>query len=191
MPDLQSELSKIASAWDTHEQAIRTPNYNTQPQQEKAMTTLKPTGNATRDIFTFIKTNGHKYTQAETAHAVARMGYKAASVHAVLTQMKRSGMAQADTNGFLFTTMDEYKPLSNPYKANPVGNPRKTKIKKQTQGIAALPVTPITPVTPSEVPKASVRLVRLQSADEVMANMSVAEAHKLYVALDKMFGSKQ
>ena len=152
------------------------------------MTTLKPTGNATRDTFTFIKTNGHKYTQAETAHIVARMGYKAASVHAVLTQMKRSGMAQADANGFLFTTMAEYKPLSNPYKTNPVGNSRKTKIKQQTQGIAALPVTP---VTPSTTPKEAVRLVRLQSADEVLANMSVSEAYRLYSKLSTMFGNKQ
>ena len=51
MPDLQSELSKIANAWDDQEKEIR----KEQP-KEKAMT-FTPTGNVSRDTFHFIQAN--------------------------------------------------------------------------------------------------------------------------------------
>ena len=190
MPDLQSELSKLANAWDNHEQAIRQP----QPQQEKAVQTTPVTGNATRDTFEFIRLNSRKYTQVQLADGMARLGYKKNSVQALMTQMKRNGMIQLDPDGRLFTTLSEYKAFSNPYKANPVGQRLKTKRKGKrgatSAGIAALAAPPVQPTPPTLPNPNPARLVRLQTAAEVLANLSVAEAHKLYVELGKLFGGK-
>ena len=178
MPDLQSELSKLANAWDTHEQAIRTPNK----QQEKEMQTFTVTGNATRDTFNYIQQAPCKYTHTSAAKAMAQLGYKQTSVHAILTQMKRSGMLQLNADGYLFTTVDEYRPLHNPYKTDPAGKATKKKPAQATAGIAALRA-------PEEQPARRQLLLRT-TADEVLSKLDVKEAFKLYQELAKMFGGR-
>ena len=182
MPDLQSELSKLASAWDSHEQTIRITNQ----QQEKMVQKFTVTGNATRDTFEFIRLNGHVHTHSSAAKAMAQLGYKHSSVHAVLTQMKRAGMIQLNSDGHVFTTMDEYKPLHNPYKANPVGRPPKAKTKAKrsatSAGIAALQVAE------EQTPIERKQLVLKLTTEDVLNKLDVKEAFKLYQELAKMFG---
>lgn len=229
MPDLQSELSKIASAWDTHEQTIRNPQ--TQTTQEKAME-LQPTTNeittvstynttstpsqqftksgvCSRDTFDLIRLNPHKFTTVSAANKLVNLNYRKTSIFSLFTQMKRNGMLKEDEHGRLFTTVDAYTPFANPYKVNPVNKPNsligrterittkkrkapakaKAKAAQAPAGLAALPVMKDEVTGVKQLPNPA-RLVRMQTADEVLANMSVAEAHKLYVALSKMFGSK-
>ena len=181
MPDLQSELSKIASAWDTHEQTIRTQPTKTAPQQEKTMQQV--TGNASHDTFSFIRINPRRFTHAEVARAVSQLGYKSNTVHSLITQMKRAGIVLADAGGLLYTEQTEYKPFANPYKANPAGKRKaKTEAKPSTAGIAALQA-------PEEQPARRQLLLRT-TADEVLSKLDVKEAFKLYQELAKMFGGK-
>lgn len=172
MPDLQSELSKIASAWDTHEQQIR------QPQQEK--TVQQVTGNASRDTFEFIKLNPRKHTHAEAVRAIVQLGYKSNTVHSLITQMKRAGLVNTDAGDLLYTEKTVYVPFTNPYKASLAKS--KTKAKPQKAGIAALPVQA------AEAPVERKQLVLKMTADDVLNKLDVKEAFKLYQELAKMFG---
>lgn len=178
MPDLQSELSKIAHAWDSHEQTIR------QPQQEKVMkaTPISITGNASKDTFNLIRDNPYGYTHTTAAKKMVALGYKLNSVHSLITQMKRAGIFIVDAaGGTLYTQQGEYKPFSNPYKAKPAGRlkPRAKPTKTTTaEGIAALQVVD-TPV--KEIPTQ-------WDAETVLAHIGVKEAFKLYEVLHKMFG---
>ena len=175
MPDLQTELSKIASAWDTHEQEIR------QPQQEKTVTQFHATGNATKDTFDFIRLNHNIYTQQTAVGAIASLGYKKSTIRALITQMKRSGYIAVDTGGHLFATANAYAPLRNPYKPMPSrkqGRPKKA----VGAGIAALPV--------AEAPAQRKQLVLKLTAEDVLSKLDVKEAYKLYQELWNMFGGK-
>jgi hypothetical protein len=214
MSDLQTALTKAledgkrrfltatVQEWDDHEQQIRQPQPQTQPQpqptQEKAVGFTK-TGNMSKDTFDYVKENASLLTQAKAAHDMAAMGYKYASVQALITQMKKNGMMRLDSYNKLYVTQDEYKPFVNPYldktKAKQNKAQRKEalkKIKAQTTaqqqaqawaGIAALqaPATPVPVAVPEQV-------ATKWDADTVLENMSIKEAHKLWVELSKMFG---
>lgn len=181
MPDLQSELSKIANAWDTHEQTIRHDSHNphTQP-KEKTMQPFTKTGNASRDLFHLIFNQPHFYTGHAAVTALINAGYKKASASALVTQMKRHDYFRPDDNGRLYTTMQEYKPLPHNKKTP---KPKKVKPVKQVKpasaGIAALQV--------AEEP-ARKQLVLKMTADDVLTKLDVKEAFKLYQELAQMFG---
>ena len=179
MPDLQSELSKIANAWDDQEKEIR----QDKP-KEKAMTFTK-TGNVSHDTFNFIKTNAHVHTAATACRAMETLGYKRASVHALITQMKRVGFLKYDTSDKLFAAVPEYKPFANPYKT--AVKKAKTKpakaVKVQAPKSASAGIAALQPVEMRAVPAA-------WDADTVLAHIGVKEAFKLYEALSKMFGGK-
>lgn len=194
MPDLQSELSKIAHAWDSHEQIIRSPQAKPQPQQEKAMT-FQPTGNMSKDTFDYVKMHSCLLTQAQTAKDVSAMGYKYQSVQALITQMKRNSMIKVDSDNRLYTTQDEYKSFVNPYKVEARIKQEKAKAKEaraqkkaalKATGIAALKpdaTAPAAMFTPAPAPTAL-------TAQAVLNQLSVGEAYALYTELAKMFGGK-
>lgn len=163
MPDIQSELSKLANAWDTHEQAIRGP---------QTPSPFTKTGNASKDVFTYIRDNSRKVSSTQVLHKMVAEGYKQNSTSSLITQMKRSGLVQVTDEGALFTTQDEYRPLVNPHA-------KKAKLKAapasaENAGIAALTAVPeVKPVW---------------DAETALANLSVKDAHALWVELNKMFG---
>ena len=188
MPDMQTALGKALeegkrrflsatlSEWDEHEQTIRQP----QPPQEKAMqpqtTTveIKPR-NMRHDAFALVKSNPHRFTAKEALNKLAAMGYKPNSLHTLLVQMKKAGMFSTDANSKLYTLTETYQSFSNPY------NPTYKKPKKiKPAGIAALAVP--------EPEKKPVQIVMHMTAEKVLASIGVAEAHKLYMELSKMFG---
>ena len=208
MPDMQSALLRALEdgkrkflhttidAWDTHEQTIRSPQPQAQP-EEKTVQTIIKTGNLSRDIFNHIK-NG-EFTRDEVAESMASVGYVKKSAQSLIAQMLRNGLL-TDKNERLYPLLPEYAPVANPTRPSPVRTynrrkPRTSKAKtKETPkaaqapaGLAALPTTKEEPKTLMPTPNPA-RLVRMQTADEVLSNLSVAEAHKLYVALGKMFG---
>lgn len=177
MPDLKSELVKVVSVWDAHEQEIR------QPQKEKAA--MQTTGNMTRDTFEFVRLNPDKYTQEQAMNEMMKLGYKKNSVSSVLTQMRRTGHVALSIDHKLHTLADAYKPLHNPYKPK-VKAKQKVKAKAKpapaaAQGIAALAAdTATVTVQPP---------VKTQwSAEAVLAHMGIKEAHRLYLELSTYFG---
>ena len=177
MPDLKSELVKVVSVWDAHEQEIR------QPQKEKAA--MQTTGNMTRDTFEFVRLNPDKYTHEQATNALMKLGYKKNSVSSVLTQMRRTGHVALSIDRKLHTLSNMYIPLQNPYKPK-VKAKKKVKAKVRpapvaAQGIAALAAdTSTTTVQPP---------VKTQwSAETVLAHMGIKEAYRLYTELAKYFG---
>ena len=175
VPDLQSELSKIANAWDDQEKEIRQ-----EKPKEKEMA-FTPTGNLSRDTFEFIKRNPYIHKPASVCKSLVDMGYKYGSIHSILTQMRRIEYIKYNVDGKLYAVIEEYKPFRNPYKPPLTGTRKKPKAKAakalppEGAGIAALK-----PVEKRAVPAAL-------DADTVLANIGVKEAYKLYEALSKMF----
>lgn len=165
MPDLQSELSKLATVWDAHESAIRTPahapststtpstTHSTTPEKPAMQTTPMPfmtTGNLSRDLFTFVQRNAHIYTPSSVVTNVVALGFNKNSVSSLITQMQRGGLLRCDVDGKLFATLKNYKPFKTPYrkrleeqKAKLVRKAEKQKAKLQpTPAPAAPPTTP-------------------------------------------------
>ena len=195
MPDLQSELSKIANAWDTHEQEIRKESpkekeVSTQPNQTEY------TGNMSRDLYMFVIHHPNEMPQADIAHLmVDKFGYKYTSVQALITQMKRNGMLLVDEQGKLVATQDEYKPFANPYKTTKASLKAKAKAKTKSADLedaltyvsaqvrSQAGLMALKPTKPVAIPAAF-------TADSVLASISVSEAFKLYQELSKMFGGK-
>ena len=173
MPDLQSELSKIADAWDAHENTIRQPAQTNHQENTMQTTPVPKTGNLTRDIFYYIKAG--QFTREQVCEAFAADGHKRRSVSSLLTQMLRAGLVEERT-WHLYPLREEYKPLGL-YKAN---QPRPSRLlttpAQSAAGIDKLPAAKPEP--------------RSMTAESVMASMNVAEAYKLYVELHAMFGGK-
>lgn len=189
MPDLQSELSKIASAWDSHEQAIRTPQHSPQP-QEKAMK-YAHTGVLTRDVFALIKDNPSDFTPSAVATFMENRGYKNNSIHAIITQMKKAGVFVLNDDGRLYTTAPEYKPFANPYSATKKSLREKAKAKAQAKATSAAKEQAeawagIAALQPATTPKKET--VKMFTAKEVLSVLNVTEAYALYAELSKMFG---
>lgn len=196
MPNLQTELSKIAHAWDNHEQSIRNP----QPQQENAVTFTK-TGNATKDIFEYIKLHGQSYTPMQVTETMVQQGYVASSVSSLITQMKTRGLIALDDNGRLHPLMQEFRSLHSlkPIKALTRKGRAKAKAKAKDKPAkpAAAGLTALVPdaagvnvntiTLPSTLGQAP---AHVWTAENVLMNIGVAEAAKLYAELGKLFGGK-
>lgn len=200
----QEKAMELQPTTNTPNEITTVSTYNTTSTTNETFT---KSGVCSRDTFDLIRLNPHKFTTVSAAKKLVNLNYRKTSIFSLFTQMKRNGMLKEDEHGRLYATADAYTPFANPYKVSPVNKPnsligrteRITTKKRKTQtkskaaqapaGLAALPTTKEEPKTllPNSNPA---RLVRMQTADEVLANMSVAEAHKLYVALSKMFGSK-
>lgn len=182
MPDLQTELSKIAHAWDNHEQNIRKP----QPQQEKAMT-FKTTGNATRDIFAMVQQNQHKYTPKDMLGVLEPYGHGANTVSSLITQMKRVGLIAEDDSRHLYTTYNEFISLHKLAKTLPKIKTKPKHAKPKKAGLTALVPDTMTVSTLSTI---TPQPATVWTADNVLKNIGVAEAAKLYAELGKLFGGK-
>lgn len=204
MPDLQSELSKIANAWDTHEQTIRHDSHDTHTQSKEKEVSTQPnqteyTGNMSRDLYMFVIHHPHEMPQVDIAHLmVDKFGYKYTSVQALITQMKRNGMLLVDEQGKLVATQDEYKPFANPYKTTKATLKAKAKAKPKSADINDA----LSYVSAQVKPQAGLMALRptksvgvpqafpMYDASTVLAYIGVGEAFKLYQELSKMFGGK-
>lgn len=161
MPDIQSELTKVIQNWDNEEPAHF----------------FKPTTNVSRVTFEFVAKNPG-LTPTQIMSRLKDRGYKPSSVTSLVGQMVRVGMLRRDEKtGGVFSVAPSYVPI------------KVSKLKAVRKSEAKAPAKPKAVEVDTPEPK-PVRLVRMQTADEVLANMSVSEAYRLYSKLSTMFGGK-
>lgn len=218
MPDIKTALStaleegkrKFLTAtitdWDEHEKEIRT-QQPTQPQQEKAMFTA--TGHLSKDTFDFIKMHGGKFTGTQVEKEMEKLGYKAPSVGALITQFKRANtIARNAEDGTLIAVAPEYTPISGKYRKQVKAERRAaitakrlaTLAKNKAKAAKTAPVEQKAPVMDTitvsatngiaalqAAPTALPVLPNLPTAESVLNNMSIIEARKLYDELKKLF----
>lgn len=162
MPDLQSELAKLAHAWDDHEDAIRTPNQ-TQPKQENNVASINTTttpapvvlppgkagapirNNVMRTCFDTVRQHPGK-TAKELSELLSKQGFKTTSTTAVFAQLVRTGQAIKSDDSKLHPNPEvkAYRPITLPSaravekKARAVAKKAQVKAKAKGTGIAAL-----------------------------------------------------
>lgn len=162
MPDLQSELAKLAHAWDDHEDAIRTPNQ-TQPKQENNVASINTTpittttttpapvvlppgkagapirNNVMRTCFDAVWQHPGKTAQ-ELSEMLAKQGFKITSTSAVFAQLVRTGQAIKSDDGKLHPNpaVKAYRPITLPSARAVEKKVRAAAKKAKGTGIAAL-----------------------------------------------------
>lgn len=195
MPDIQTALTNALknkiNQWEKED--MQTTNASA-PNYVKGKTPFSVTNNVTRATFDFVKKNPN-LTSAEICADMEKMGYKESSVGSLLAQFAKQGMAERDDRGRYIMIVNEYTPLKAKKKAKPApvveAPPKRKYEKKNVAGIAALQATMEKMAEPSQptAPKHFLtRLVRSQTPEEVIGNMTVYQARELYLHLKQMFG---
>lgn len=198
MPDiktaLQRALAKTATDWAADDMA----HQKIQSTQEKSMAQTpekkdkRITNNVSRDTFYCVKDNPGKTATEITLLLVGR-GHKLSSVTSLLSQMVRARMIMEDDRGGLTAVLKEYTPIQiNGHKkrgAKFAETQRKKVVVVKRRAVDASATAP-EPIIGGPAPATLSPLPTLPTAESVLASLSVAEAHKLYVELSKMFGGK-
>jgi hypothetical protein len=206
MPDLQTalnnainkQLKNTINEWEKDDMQIT----QTKSQGKKF---FDITNNVTRMTFDYVQNHPNE-TSAEICASMERLGYKSSSVGSLLAQFAKQGLAERDDRGRYITIVDEYRPLKAKKRevkvvAKPVEVKRKYE-KKGTTGIGALLQAKLENAPmPSQdaldaaayamgghVNKRFTSLVRNREPQDVLKDMTVYQAHELYVHLKQMFG---
>jgi hypothetical protein len=103
-------------------------------------------------------------------------GFKKGSVISLATQFLRQNMVRS-ANGGLFVTQDNYTPL------------KATKSKKPSTDVLPKPQKKVAKVTASPAQTIYISGVNTQSAQELLASMSIVQARSVYDELKKIFGN--
>ena len=216
MPDIQTAfktaLSKTLQQWDDDGEApplqpvsscLLPPTNPTQP------TTMKKTFNITNNIsrvtFDYIKNNPGS-TRKEIIQALEHQGFAGGSTSSLIAQMRRNNMIHEKDN-FYYADIAEYRPIKSlkaMKKMEQVPAPPKRKYeKKAVTGIGALLREKLMDMPepskealdaamramePAPIPKRMISLVRVKSPEDILKDMTVYQAHELYVHLKQMFG---
>ena len=134
-------------------------------------------------------------TRKNVTNALKDKGYQIGSISAVIGQMIRQGVAQADDEGVLHVTTAEYTPLKA---AKTLRNREKKAKQKQVlvdvrkktvRVVEERPVSSsaragLTALVPTPVPEGIPRI------DALLRSLSVLDAKELYEALKNIFGDK-
>jgi len=212
MPDIQTALKAALSTtlreWDDDgEESPQTSstisttinNSVSAPSQKPIMLNQhKITNNVSRVTFNYVKDNPGS-TRQEIIRELGHQGFGKGSISSLLAQMRRSKMIH-DTNGLWYADVKEYEPIKNPnYKSKAKPKPEK----KASTGLGALLKAKLenTPMPsqaaldaaaramePAPQRKAFVTLVRTKTPHDILKDMTVYQAHELYVHLKQMFG---
>ena len=204
MPDIQTALKAALNTtlreWDDDGEGADAPvqpvssSFPTTSDQKPTMKHLyNVTNNVSRETFNYIKNNPGS-TRIEIVTELVHKGFSKGSVSSLIAQMRRNKMIH-DTNGLWYADVDEYQPIKNisyikrKEQANKpnAGELLMQKLatpKKADAGIAAL--RPDTAETTT--PKRLVSLVRNRDPQDILKDMTVYQAHDLYVHLKQMFG---
>lgn len=173
MPDIRTAL---LNAWaKDEEQTIKEKNMK-EPHR------FKPTNNASRETFAFIKNNPN-LTAKEVVAQMVRRGFKQTSTITLCNQMVRQGVVSKDSRGGLRTLKDEYVPIKA-HKA--LAKNKTTKVKKtkaEVSGLAAL-----APQDKVDTSRSTIVLNRNWTAQGVVDKLSVVQARALYDVLKQIFG---
>jgi hypothetical protein len=175
MPDIRTAL---LNAWAQDEEQTIKEKTMAQPHR------FKPTNNASRETFSFIKNNPNLTAKEIVAHMTKR-GFKENSTTSLCTQMLRQGMVSRDTRGGLRVMQDEYAPLKS-YKKREKIKAEKVKFGKpeeKSAGLAAL-----APQDKVDTSRSTIVLNRNWTAQGVVDKLSVMQARELYDLLKKIFG---
>jgi hypothetical protein len=216
MPDIQTAfktaLSKTLQQWDDDGEAPPLqPVSSSFPQQTNptqgipmAKKTFNVTNNISRVTFDYIKNNPGS-TRKEIIQALDHQGYNAGSTSSLIAQMRRNNMIH-DKDDLYYADIPEYRPIKSlkaMKKMEQVPAPPKRKYeKKAITGIGALLREKLENMPePSQdaldaaayamgghTPKRMISLVRVKSPEDVLKDMTVYQAHALYVHLKQMFG---
>lgn len=165
MPTLQEEMSKVLDEWN-------------KPKEDTPMKSnqFAVTTNVTRATFDFVKANPG-LTATEAANRLREQGYNAVSVSAIMAQMARAGSMRKE--GFkYYAVADEYVPIRLS-KASKIAT-----AEKLGKAIKSLEVL-------AETAKPAPTTITHQSVTRrpIVENMTLREAHDLYVELGKYFGA--
>ena len=169
-----------------------------------AKKTFNVTNNISRVTFDYIKNNPGS-TRKEIIQALDHQGYNAGSTSSLIAQMRRNNMIH-DKDDLYYADIPEYRPIKSlkaMKKMEQVPAPPKRKYeKKAITGIGALLREKLENMPePSQdaldaaayamgghTPKRMISLVRVKSPEDVLKDMTVYQAHALYVHLKQMFG---
>lgn len=149
--------------------------------------TFKTTGNATRDIFAMVQQNQHTHTPKDMLGVLEPYGHGAKTVSSLIAQMRRAGLIFSDNDGRLFTTFDEFVSLHKLTKKTPKIKTKARHAKPKKAGLTALVPDTMTVSTSNTI---TPQPATVWTADNVLKNIGVAEAAKLYAELGKLFGGK-
>ena len=175
MPDIRTAL---LNAWAQDEEQTIKEKVMTQPHR------FKPTNNASRENFAFIKNNPNLTSKEIVVH-MTKSGFKENSTTSLCTQMIRQGMVSRDTRGGLRVMQDEYAPLKS-YKKREKIKAEKVKFGKpeeKSAGLAAL-----APQDKVDTSRSTIVLTRNWTAQGVVDKLSVMQARALYDLLKQVFG---
>lgn len=175
MPDIRTAL---LNAWAQDEEQTIKEKTMAQPHR------FKPTNNASRETFAFIKNNPNLTAKEIVVHMTKR-GFKENSTTSLCTQMLRQGMVSRDTRGGLRVMQEEYAPLKS-YKKREKERIEKVKFGKpeeKSAGLAAL-----APQDKVDTSRSTIVLTRNWTAQGVVDKLSVMQARELYDLLKKIFG---
>ena len=212
MPDIQTALKAALSTtlreWDDDgEESPQTSstisttinNSVSAPSQKPIMLNQhKITNNVSRVTFNYVRDNPGS-TRQEIIKELGHQGFGKGSISSLLAQMRRSKMIH-DTNGLWYADIKEYEPIKN---ANYKKKPKAKLEKKASTGLGALLKAKLenTPMPsqaaldaaaramePAPQRKAFVTLVRTKTPHDILKDMTVYQAHELYIHLKQMFG---
>jgi hypothetical protein len=213
MPDMQTALKTALRAtlqeWDDdgetfpHSPSVQPVSVPPTPQPTQGIPMAKKTFNVTNNIsrvtFDYIKNNPGS-TRKEIIAALEHQGFAGGSTSSLIAQMRRNNMIH-ETNNAYYADIPEYRPIKS-LKAlrkmeAPVAPPKRKYEKKAVTGIGALlrekleaVGTPVAsePLLHTTQRKAYMSLVRNKTPHDILSDMTVYQAHELYVHLKKMFG---
>lgn len=212
MPDIQTALKAALSTtlreWDDDgEESPQTSstisttinNSVSAPSRKPIMLNQhKITNNVSRVTFNYVRDNPGS-TRQEIIKELGHQGFGKGSISSLLAQMRRSKMIH-DTNGLWYADIKEYEPIKN---ANYKKKPKAKLEKKASTGLGALLKAKLenTPMPsqaaldaaaramePAPQRKAFVTLVRTKTPHDILKDMTVYQAHELYIHLKQMFG---
>jgi hypothetical protein len=166
MPDIQSELSKVISAWET-------PAAPAAPTGRKFFTA---TNNVTRATFDYVKAHPG-LTRVDVANALDSQGYKKSSTTSILGQMLKQGLMRTEGGG-LFTTQSQYTPLKTSKLAavrKATAHPKRNFVRKEQ------------PVQVAQ-PEAKVSVSSAFNAEEFVNALTLKQAKAVFEELKKVFG---
>ena len=171
MPSLQAELTKLENLSFDDEGSDKPNGQTTLPHA------FKPTNNVSRETFNYVK-NHPGVTRATMGAEMEKKGFKRSSTISLATQFVRQGMIRASNHG-LYVTQDEYTPIKTA---------KAFKNKKPSKDVLPPPQKKVTKVTASPASTIYISGVNTQSAQELLASMSIVQARNVYDELKKIFG---
>jgi hypothetical protein len=212
---LKNALTRTLQEWDDDgEQVPPPPTVNTTinnslstPSQgiPMAKKTFNVTNNVSRVTFDYIKNNPGS-TRKEIIQDLEHEGFGGGSVSSLIAQMRRNKMVH-ETNGLHYADIDEYRPIKTLKAMNKDkdATPKRKYEKKAVTGIGALLREKLEAEPSQAALDASAafsmggtvetdrrafltKLVRNKTPQDILSDMTVYQAHELYVHLKQMFG---